>query len=93
MKTVSIFTSMLVVVLYVGVCAAEDISVLDDAILDYSSQDSNTVTASRYTTSDGKSYIVLDGADYDYVQTQIDGLEEADFAAFEDIPDDLRVHD
>jgi hypothetical protein len=84
---------MLVVFLYVSVCAAEDISVLDDAVLDYSSHDSSSLVTSQYGTGDGKSQIVLDGAYYDYAPTQIDGLEEADIAAFEEIPDDLRVHD
>ena len=94
MKSVSILTSIVFAVLYAGVCAAEDISVLDDAILDYSSQSSNTITASRYSTGDGKHQIILEGAYFDYSPTHIEGLEEADVAAFEEVvPDDLLVKD
>ncbi len=94
MKTTSIFTSVIVLLLYAGVCTGEDVSVLDDAILDYSSHDSHTITASQYRTSDGKYEIVLDGAYWDYSPTHIDGLEEADVASFEEVaPEDLRVED
>ena len=94
MKIASIVTSTLAAMLYAGICTAEDISVLDDAILDYSSHDSHTITASRYSTGDGKYKIVLEGAYWDYAPTNIEGLEEADVAAFEEvIPDELRVHE
>ena len=84
---------MLLALVYAGVCAPEDISVLDDAILDYSSHDLSTLQSSQSSAGNKKSQNVLDGTYQDYTQVQIDGLEEAEFAAFENIPDDLRVHD
>ena len=93
MKTVSTLLSMLFAVVYAGVCAAEDISVLDDAVLDYSGHDSSALPTSQYTVGGQETQNVLNEAYYDYTRTQIDELEEADFAAFEDIPDALRVHD
>ena len=73
-----------------GSVATADI--LDDAIMDYSGNGPSSVATSTYRTSDHQTTTFLEESYYDWSSQNLEGLEEAEFAAFE-VPEDLRVND
>jgi hypothetical protein len=72
--------------------AAENVNVLDDAILDYSGTSPTSFSSGHSQTSRSQTTSVLDESYYDWTPQDLQRLEEAEFAAFE-VPEDLKVQD
>lgn len=79
-------------VAFAGLGSVGTADVLDDAIVDYSGNGPSSVAASSYRTGDYQTTTLLEEDYYDWSSQNQEGLEEAEFAAFE-VPEDLRVND
>ena len=75
-----------------SVSAANGVSVLDDAILDYAGQAPSDEISQGSSVDTYETDVVLSESYYDWTLKDFQGLEEAEFAAFE-VPDALRIHD
>lgn len=81
-----------VAVVFASLVKVATTDVLDDAIMDYSGNGPSSLAVSNYRSGDRETTTLLEESYYDWSSQNLEGMEEAEFAAFE-VPEDLKVKD